>query len=249
MNKQNLIILRKVSKNYFLGEFNYKNFFNILKYIFFKKKNYRLKEKKALININLNIKKGERIALLGKNGSGKSTLLKIISNITTPTSGYVKINGKVMSLLEVGLGFHPELSCKDNIIFNGVILGVKKKQIYKSIDLIINFAGLEEYADTPLKRYSSGMISKLGIAIGIYLRSDILIIDEIFSTTDGNFRKKCIKKIIELNKFFGRVIILVSHNLDLATQVCHRGIVMNAGEISYDGKINNAVYFYKKNLV
>ena len=248
LGKQTLIILKNVSKTYFLGELNYKNFFAIFKYIFFKKKDYRLKEKKALIDINLNIKKGERVALLGRNGSGKSTLLKIISNITAPTSGYLKINGKVMSLLEVGLGFHPELTCKDNIILNGLILGVNKKKIYKSINSIIDFADLTEYADTPLKRYSSGMIAKLGITIGIYLRSDILIVDEIFATADTTFRKKCIKKILEFNKYFGRVIILVSHNLDLVSKICLRGIVLNSGKISYDGKIKNAIHFYKKKI-
>ena len=245
MIKTDLISINNVTKEYSLGEINYKSFIYDFKNIFNKKK-ILFRSKKALSEINLKISMGEKIAILGNNGSGKSTLLKLISRVTTPTSGEILVRGNVMSLLEVGLGFHPELTGKENIFLNGSILGVNKLDITSKIDSIIKFSELQEFIDTPIKRYSSGMISRLGFTIGIFLGSDILIIDEILAVVDSDFRIKCINKIKELEKENNNLTILfVSHNMELVSKICKRGVVLKEGKIVYDGEIANAISFYQ----
>jgi lipopolysaccharide transport system ATP-binding protein len=235
-----LIKFNNLSKEYTLGNINFVSFIQ---------KNKNLKKKIALDNICFEIYPKERIAILGKNGSGKSTLLKILSRITTPTAGEIIVKGRVLSMLETGLGFHPELTTIENIYLNASMLGANDREIKKSLDLIINFAGLEEFLHVPLKKFSSGMISKLGFSIGIFLPSEILILDEILSVVDGQFRKKCIDKINELGDNFNKTLLFVSHNLDLVKSICKTGVVLNNGKLVYHGNIDDALNLYKKSIL
>lgn len=244
MKKNNSIVVKNIFKNYVLGQIGAASFLsNFLNYLGLRNKQPIIK--KALQNISLEIKKGEKVAIIGKNGSGKSTLLKILSRVTTPSDGEVEICGKVMSLLEVGLGFHHELTGLENIYLNGSILGIERKSIDKKIYEIIKFSELGDFINTPIKRYSSGMVARLGFSIGIFLNSNILILDEILAVVDNNFRTKCIKKICDLKKNHVLTILFVSHNFELISQICNRGIVLDSGSMLFDGKIDRAISFYK----
>jgi len=240
MTNNFLIKINNLSKEYILSNINLKSFLL---------SNRNLKKKIALDNISYEIKPNEKLAILGKNGSGKTTLLRILSRITTPTSGEVILKGRVLSMLETGIGFHPEFTAIENIYLNGSMLGASNGEIKKSLDLIINFSNLNDFINTPLKKFSSGMISKLGFSIGIFLPSEILILDEILSVADGRFRKKCLDKIKELGKDFGKALLFVSHDLDLIKNICKNGIVLNDGKLVYYGNIENALEFYKKNIL
>jgi lipopolysaccharide transport system ATP-binding protein len=185
----------------------------------------------ALRDISFNIKQGDRVGIIGKNGAGKSTLLKILSRITAPTEGCIKIKGKIASLLEVGTGFHAELTGKENIYLNGAILGMKKRRITKKLDEIIAFSGIEHHIDTPVKRYSSGMFVRLAFAVAAHLDSDILIADEILAVGDAEFQKKALGKMQDLSTGQGRTVLFVSHNMTAVKSLCNCGILLENGKI------------------
>lgn len=198
----------------------------------------------ALKDINFEVKQGEVLGIIGKNGAGKSTLLKILSQIAEPTSGRIEIHGRVASLLEVGTGFHPELSGRDNIYMNGTILGMTRREIDFKLDEIIDFSGVEKFIDTPVKFYSSGMKVRLGFSVAAHLDPEILIIDEVLAVGDFEFQKKCLGKIEDVSSNQGRTVLFVSHNLEAAKSLCNRAIVLNRGSIFYDGFINTAIQNY-----
>ncbi len=199
----------------------------------------------ALKDLNFEIKQGERVGIIGKNGAGKSTLLKILSQITAPTEGSLKIRGRIASLLEVGTGFHPEMTGRENIYLNGAILGMKKKEIDKKIDEIIAFSEIEKHIDTPVKRYSSGMYVRLAFAIAAHLDSDILIADEVLAVGDAAFQKKALGKMNELSTGEGRTVLFVSHQMNAVRQLCNRGIVLEKGRIiRQDDDINDSIKWY-----
>jgi lipopolysaccharide transport system ATP-binding protein len=198
----------------------------------------------ALKNVNFEIKEGESVGIIGRNGAGKSTLLKMLSRITEPTKGRIEINGRVASLLEVGTGFHPELTGRENIFLNGAILGMNQAEIKKKFDEIVDFSGVEKFLDTPVKRYSSGMYVRLAFAVAAHLEPEILVVDEVLAVGDAEFQKKCLGKMDEVSKNEGRTVLFVSHNMGAVTSLCHRAIVMNNGSISFDGTVNKAINHY-----
>lgn len=198
----------------------------------------------ALRGVNFEIKKGEVVGIIGRNGAGKSTLLKILSQITPPTEGEIKIKGRIGSLLEVGTGFHPELSGRENIFLNGAILGMTKKEIARKFDDIVAFAGIEKFLDTPVKRYSSGMYVRLAFSVAAHMDPDILIIDEVLAVGDAEFQKKCLGKMDEITKKEGRTILFVSHNMTAIEQLCGRVIILKDGKIEFSGETPDAVRHY-----
>ncbi|MGZ4035072.1 MAG: ABC transporter ATP-binding protein [Bacteroidia bacterium] len=200
----------------------------------------------ALKDINFEVKRGEAIGIIGKNGAGKSTLLKILSQITSPTVGEIKIKGRIAALLEVGTGFHPELTGRENIFLNGAILGMTKNEIKRKLDEIIAFSGVEKYIDTPAKRYSSGMTVRLGFAVAAYLEPEILIVDEVLAVGDAEFQKKAIGKMKEVSEAGERTVLFVSHNMASVKSLCTKGIVLSNGSISFSGGIDESVNTYLK---
>ncbi|MGH2553477.1 MAG: ABC transporter ATP-binding protein, partial [Chitinophagaceae bacterium] len=204
----------------------------------FRKKNTD-KEFWALQNIDLDIKAGERVGIVGKNGAGKSTLLKILSKITPPTSGQINMHGRVASLLEVGTGFHPELSGRENIFLNGAILGLSKKEIKKKLDEIIDFSGVGNFIEMPLKHYSSGMQLRLAFSVAAHLDPEILLIDEVLAVGDMEFQKKCLGKMEEISQTGNRTILFVSHNLTHLKQICQSGVLLQEGKLIGRGPIQH----------
>lgn len=200
----------------------------------------------ALKNINFEVQKGEVLGIIGKNGAGKSTLLKILSKVTSPTQGIVKSGGRIASLLEVGTGFHPEMTGKENIFLNGAILGMTKKEISKKLEEIVDFSGCQKYIDTPVKRYSSGMKVRLAFAVAAHLEPDILVVDEVLAVGDIEFQRKAIGKMQEISDTDGRTVLFVSHNMAAVRSLCTRAIVLNNGELAFEGSVNNALNFYKE---
>jgi lipopolysaccharide transport system ATP-binding protein len=200
----------------------------------------------ALKDINLDILPGERVGIIGRNGAGKSTLLKIISRITPPTSGYATIRGRVGSLLEVGTGFHNELTGRENIYLNGSILGLKKAEINKQLDAIINFSGIEKFIDTQLKHYSSGMQLRLAFSVAAHLEPEILLIDEVLAVGDAEFQKKCLGKMEEVSKEHGRTILFVSHQMDPISTITNKCLVLDKGNAVFWGTSNEAIRFYRQ---
>lgn len=198
----------------------------------------------SLRDINFEIQQGEAVGIIGKNGAGKSTLLKILSRVTSPTTGKIEIKGRIASLLEVGTGFHPELTGRENIYLNGAILGMRKKEITRKLDEIIDFSGVERYIDTPVKRYSSGMYVRLAFAVAAHLESEVLIVDEVLAVGDADFQKKCLGKMKDVSTNDGRTILFVSHNLSAIKSLCKQGIILDKGIISYNGDANTAVSRY-----
>lgn len=198
----------------------------------------------SLKDINFEIKQGDLVGIVGRNGAGKSTLLKILSQITSPTTGSVKVNGRIASLLEVGTGFHPELSGKENIFLNGAILGMSKKEISKKFDEIVDFSGVERYLDTPVKRYSSGMYVRLAFAVAAHLESEILIVDEVLAVGDAEFQKKCLGKMESVSSTSGRTILFVSHNLQAVRQLCKNGVLLENGRLRNIGTVQDIVNDY-----
>ncbi|HEX8563114.1 MAG TPA: ABC transporter ATP-binding protein [Flavobacterium sp.] len=198
----------------------------------------------SLRDINFDIFEGEAVGIIGKNGAGKSTLLKILSRVTSPTTGEIKVRGRIASLLEVGTGFHPELSGRENIYLNGAILGMRKKEITRKLEEIIEFSGVARYIDTPVKRYSSGMYVRLAFAVAAHLESEILIVDEVLAVGDAEFQKKCLGKMGDISKGEGRTVLFVSHNMAAVQNLCSRGIVMKNGMISHDGEIDSSIQEY-----
>jgi lipopolysaccharide transport system ATP-binding protein len=200
----------------------------------------------SLKDINFEVKQGEALGIIGKNGAGKSTLLKIISRVTSPTTGKIKIKGRVASLLEVGTGFHPELTGRENIYLNGAILGMRKKEITRKLDEIIDFSGVERYIDTPVKRYSSGMYVRLAFAVAAHLESEIMIIDEVLAVGDAEFQKKCLGKMGEVSKGEGRTVLFVSHNMGAIRSLCERAIWIDNGQIVQNGTADEVVRNYEE---
>jgi len=198
----------------------------------------------SLKDINFEINQGDAVGIIGKNGAGKSTLLKLLSRVTSPTTGEIKVKGRIASLLEVGTGFHPELSGRENIYLNGAILGMRKKEITRKLDEIIDFSGVERYIDTPVKRYSSGMYVRLAFAVAAHLESEILIVDEVLAVGDAEFQKKCLGKMGDISKGEGRTVLFVSHNMAAVQNLCNRGIVMKNGSISYQGDVDKSIKEY-----
>lgn len=198
----------------------------------------------ALDDISFDIYKGERVGIIGHNGAGKSTLLKLISRITAPTAGDIWMNGRIASMLEVGTGFHGELSGRENIYMNGAVLGMKKKEIDSKINRIIEFSECEEFIDTPVKRYSSGMYVKLAFSVAAHLDSEIMIMDEVLAVGDMAFQKKCLEKMNDVSRSEGRTILYVSHNMNTIRQLCERCIVLNRGKIVFDGDVEEGIALY-----
>jgi lipopolysaccharide transport system ATP-binding protein len=201
----------------------------------------------ALKDINFEVKRGEVLGIIGKNGAGKSTLLKLLSRITSPTTGTIKSAGRMASLLEVGTGFHPELTGRENIFLNGAILGMTKKEIQSKFDEIVDFSGCELYIDTPVKRYSSGMTVRLGFAVAAFLDPEILVVDEVLAVGDAEFQKKAIGKMKEVSEGGGRTVLFVSHNMASMKALCTTGILMENGKISYQGSIQETIRYYLQN--
>jgi homopolymeric O-antigen transport system ATP-binding protein len=197
----------------------------------------------ALRNIDLEIRQGDRVGIIGNNGAGKSTLLKILSRITEPTTGRISIKGRISSLLEVGTGFHQELTGRENVFLNGAILGMGRNEIKKKFDEIISFSGVEKFLDTPVKRYSSGMYVRLAFAIAAHLEPEILIVDEVLAVGDTEFQEKCIGKMNEVGRS-GRTILFVSHQKGLIAQLCNRAILLEKGELKIQGNVEEVISRY-----
>jgi lipopolysaccharide transport system ATP-binding protein len=197
----------------------------------------------ALKNVSFEVKKGEVVGIIGKNGAGKSTILKILSRITFPTEGTVDMYGHVGCLLEVGTGFHPELTGRENIFLNGAVLGMKRSDVSKRFDAIVEFSGVSKFLDTPVKHYSSGMYVRLAFAVAAHMEPDILIIDEVLAVGDMEFQKKCLGKMNEVAGQ-GRTVIYVSHNMDSVKSLCNRGILFKDGHIDFDGSTTEVIDRY-----
>ena len=249
-----VITIENISKRYFLNHKDKsantfrdvvsawsKNFFKV-------NDNQKKEEFWALKDINFTVEQGDRLGLIGSNGAGKSTLLKILSQITTPTTGTLKIRGRMASLLEVGTGFHPELTGRENIYLNGAILGMKKVEIAKHFDAIVDFAGIEKFIDTPVKRYSSGMFVRLGFAIAAHLEPEILVVDEVLAVGDADFQKKSIGKMRDVSES-GRTLIFVSHNLTAVQGLCDKGVYLKDGRMKKFGPIDEVINEYGKNVL
>ena len=249
-NKEPIIQVRNISKQYNIGmDRTYKtfseSFTNVLKSPIksLRSIGYQHDTFWALKDINFNVNRGEVVGIIGRNGAGKSTLLKILSRITTPTEGEIHLKGRVGSLLEVGTGFHPELTGRENIYFNGAILGMKKKEIDDKFDEIVKFSGVEKFLDTPVKRYSSGMQVRLAFSVAANLDPEILIVDEVLAVGDAEFQKKCLGKMGEIAEG-GRTVLFVSHNMNAIASLCQRGIVLEIGKILIDDEIKTSVSRY-----
>lgn len=198
----------------------------------------------ALDDVSFSVKKGERVGIIGHNGAGKSTLLKLLSRVTGPTSGTISYNGRIASMLEVGTGFHPELTGRENVYMNGAILGMTKAEIREKFDDIVRFAEMEQFIDTPVKRYSSGMYVKLAFAVAAHLDSDILVMDEVLAVGDMKFQQKCLGKMDDVSKNEGRTVLYVSHNMNTIRQLCTRCVVLDHGKVVFDGDVEQAIGVY-----
>ncbi len=249
--REPIITVQNVSKEYSLGQYEmYKTFRESL--VRFAKKPFSLVKKQAkqgrekffaLHDVSFTVQPGERIGIIGRNGAGKSTLLKILSQITSPTTGEIRLHGRIASLLEVGTGFHPELTGRENIYLNGAILGMKKWEIRKKFDEIVAFSEIGKFLDTPVKRYSSGMYVRLAFAVAAHLEPEILIVDEVLAVGDFQFQKKCLGKMQSVANS-GRTVIFVSHNLGAVRQLCDRCILLDKGTIIANGPTNEAIERY-----
>lgn len=199
----------------------------------------------SLKDINFEIEKGDAVGIIGRNGAGKSTLLKLLSRVTKPTTGHFEVNGRIASLLEVGTGFNPEMTGRENIFLNGAILGMRRQEIKRKFDEIVDFAGVERYIDTPVKRYSSGMYVRLAFAVAAHLESEILIVDEVLAVGDAEFQKKCLGKMGDVSKGEGRTVLFVSHNLAAVKELCNKGLILQNGQTIFGGEIYDAVLKYQ----
>lgn len=203
----------------------------------------------ALSDVNFEIEQGDRIGIIGRNGAGKSTVLKLLSRITEPTHGRISINGRVASLLEVGTGFHPELTGRENIYLNGAILGMSRAEIKSKFDEIVDFSGVERFLDTPVKRYSSGMYVRLAFAVAAHLEPEILIIDEVLAVGDAEFQKKCLGKMQDVSQKGGRTVIFVSHNMAAIESLCQKVIVLDKGIQKFTGPVKEGITYYLNNTL
>jgi lipopolysaccharide transport system ATP-binding protein len=202
----------------------------------------------SLKDLNLEINQGDAIGIIGKNGAGKSTLLKVLSQVTSPTTGKIKVKGRIASLLEVGTGFHPELTGRENIFLNGAILGMRKEEISRKFDEIVDFSGVDRYIDTPVKRYSSGMYVRLAFAVAAHLESEILIVDEVLAVGDAEFQNKCLGKMGDINKGDGRTILFVSHNMASIQNLCKTAILMSNGQFLNKSNTSSIINQYLMSL-
>ena len=200
----------------------------------------------SLRDVNFDIEKGDAVGIIGRNGAGKSTLLKILSKVTKPTTGSIRVNGRIASLLEVGTGFNPEMTGRENIYLNGAILGMRKHEIDRKLDQIVDFSGVERYLDTPVKRYSSGMYVRLAFAVAAHLESEILIVDEVLAVGDAEFQKKCLGKMGEVSKGEGRTVLFVSHNMAAISGLCSSSVLLRNGSVSFVGDVGSAIDSYFK---
>ena len=198
----------------------------------------------ALRDIDFKVEQGDVVGIIGKNGAGKSTLLKLLSRVTGPTTGTIRAHGRIGSLLEVGTGFHGEMTGRENIFMNGAILGMTRNEIQAKLDEIIDFSGCERYIDTPVKRYSSGMTVRLGFAVAAFLEPEILVVDEVLAVVDAEFQKKAIGKMKDVSQGEGRTVLFVSHNMNSIKQLCSTGVVLKNGLLDYMGNVNDAVSYY-----
>ena len=211
-------------------------------------KSVKYKEKLAINDVSFSVEKGEAVALFGRNGAGKSTILKMITGVSYPTYGKVQVEGRVGALLELTSGFDPEFSGRENIYLKGQLIGMGNAEIEEVEEDIVEFAEVGEYIDQPLRTYSSGMKARLGFAINVCIRPDILIVDEALSVGDAKFKKKCVTKIKEMIKEYGTTLLFVTHSTGTAKEFCSRGIVLRSGRVLYDGKIEDAIYWYEESL-
>ena len=203
----------------------------------------------SLKDINFEIEKGDAVGIIGRNGAGKSTLLKLLSRVTKPTTGHFEVQGRIASLLEVGTGFNPEMTGRENIYLNGAILGMRRHEIKRKFDEIVDFAGVERYIDTPVKRYSSGMYVRLAFAVAAHLESEILIVDEVLAVGDAEFQKKCLGKLGDVSKGEGRTVLFVSHNLTAVKKLCDNAIILENGVNVFQGMIDKAIDQYERKLM
>lgn len=239
------ILIENLSKQYRIGEFNRETMLRAALVRFFKEA-FRRDQKQsiwALKDITFTVRQGEVLGLIGRNGAGKSTLLKVLSKITYPTSGTMKVKGRVASLLEVGTGFHEELTGRENIYLNGSILGMKRKEIDACMDEIVDFSGVEKFLETPIKRYSSGMRLRLGFAVAAHLNADVLLVDEVLAVGDAEFQKKCLSAMGNLSES-GRTVLFVSHNMEAVENLCTRGIWIDEGMVRQDGPAREVIQNY-----
>ena len=203
----------------------------------------------ALKDIDFKVEQGDVVGIIGKNGAGKSTLLKLLSKVTGPTTGSIKARGRIGALLEVGTGFHSEMTGRENIFLNGAILGMSKQEIASKLDEIVDFSGCERYLDTPVKRYSSGMMVRLGFAVAAHLDPEILVVDEVLAVGDAEFQKKAIGKMQDVSKGEGRTVLFVSHNMASVQRLCHKGVLLENGMLKYTGDISETLFRYLTNQV
>lgn len=250
-----VISVRGISKKYRLGgvhAYKYKVLSDqIAKFIkspFKRKRQKRLGEFWALKDVSFDVAEGEVLGIIGKNGAGKSTILKLLSQITEPTKGEIRIKGRVGSLLEVGTGFHPELTGRENIYMNGAILGMMRREIKKKFDEIVDFSGVEKFLDTPVKRFSSGMYVRLAFAVAAHLEPEILLVDEVLAVGDAEFQKKCIGKMKSVSTATGRTILFVSHNMSAIRTLCSQALLLSNGRIEYSGSSSEAISQYLSNV-
>ena len=202
----------------------------------------------SLRDINFEIEQGDAVGIIGRNGAGKSTLLKLLSRVTKPTTGNIYTKGRIASLLEVGTGFHPEMTGRENIFLNGAILGMTRKEITRKFDEIVDFSGVERYIDTPVKRYSSGMYVRLAFAVAAHLESEILIVDEVLAVGDAEFQKKCLGKMGDVSKGEGRTVLFVSHNMAAVQELCSKAIILDKGIVTNFGQVNQCINQYYETL-
>lgn len=236
--------VESVSKKYKIGKQKGTSLRESLS-IKFKYLHSNMEEFHALKNLNFDILKGDVVGIIGKNGAGKSTLLKVLSQITKPSKGKIEINGRIAALLEVGTGFHPELTGRENIFLNGTILGMTRKEVRDKFDEIVAFSGVEKFIDTPVKHYSSGMYVRLAFAVAAHLETEILIIDEVLAVGDAEFQKKCLGKMHDVAND-GRTVIFVSHNMAAVKSLCNKSIVLKEGEIAFTGSAKDGIDFYNR---
>jgi lipopolysaccharide transport system ATP-binding protein len=240
-----ILEVKNISKRYLINETRepYLNIRDVFSNAFQKGFLGKKEDFMALNNVSFDVYPGETVGIIGKNGAGKSTLLKILSRITPPTKGNIKVRGRVASLLEVGTGFHPELSGRENIFLNGSILGMRKAEILKNFDSIVDFSGIAKFIDTPIKHYSSGMQLRLAFAVAAFLENEVLIIDEVLAVGDSEFQRKCMGKMQDVSKS-GKTILFVSHQLSAIESLCEKGILLNKGELLFEGKTKDVVNRY-----
>lgn len=243
-----IVEIKNISKKYQLGEsFGYGNlreeFVNSVKGIFKSKPEEDENTLWALKDVSFEVNEGDVVGIIGRNGAGKSTLLKILSRITEPTSGEIKLRGRVASLLEVGTGFHPELTGRENVFFNGALLGMTKYEIKAKFDEIVAFAEIDKFIDTPVKRYSSGMYVRLAFAVAAHLEPEILVVDEVLAVGDLTFQKKCLGKMEDVSKQ-GRTVLFVSHNMEAVERLCKRAVLLNQGAVVSDNEVKKVIDFY-----